>query len=145
MRIVIDTSYIMPLFGLIPDIKNYDIHRLLESQTVYLSSISLLEIKYLLIQEFKHTKEKTTLNRYEQILPTITNHKSITIVDGLTEPMIHEYANNLYSEGHNDLFDCIVIATAILLKIDLLSEDTEFNKIAPCKVWNWKQFSSEHL
>jgi PIN domain nuclease of toxin-antitoxin system len=135
----------MPLFGLIPDIKNYEIKRLLESDiVVYLSSISLLEIKYLLIHEFKKTKEKSTLNRYETILPTITNHKSINIVNGLMEPMIHEYANNLYYDGHSDLFDCIVIGTAMHLETDILSEDTKFTKISPRKVWNWKTFNSEY-
>ena len=135
----------MPLFGFVPDIKNYDITRLLDTDGLYLSSISLLEIKYILIREFKKTKNKAILNRYEQVLPTITNHKSIRIVDGLLEPMIHQFANNIYYDGHNDLFDGIVIGTAMLLETDLLSEDTDFKKISTRKVWNWREYSAEYL
>ncbi len=133
----------MPLFGLDVSIKGYDIKQLFNHEQLFLSNISLLEIKFLLAREFRKKNNITILNRYETVLPTLVNHQNITVIDSLTEPIINSYSNILFANGHSDMFDCLIVATAMFLDTYLLSEDEKIHQIDNVKVINWSKFNMD--
>ena len=81
------------------------------------------------------------------ILPTILTSDTISIIQSFLNPTTTQIALKLRRQGHNDLMDCIIGATAAHLKGILVTEDLELKKYLKqvdetknIMVKTWKEF-----
>ena len=150
--LVIDTTYILPLFGIkIVDLTNYKkiFKKLwsngLKGYSLYLPSTCLTEAMFKLIREYRKSKDVNILNRYVIALPSILSSKSIQLFDPLLNPEASRIAITIRHAGHTDLMDCLIAASAASLKGIFLTEDNELNKVLKgipenkdFSIWAWK-------
>jgi len=152
--LIIDTTYILPLFGIqIVDLSNYKkISRELwtnglKGYKIYLPSICLLEVLFKLTGEYRKSDNITVLNRYTVTLPSILSFKPINIFNPLQNPEASRIAITIRHAGHKDLIDCLIAATAMVMKGFFLTEDNELCnvlKLIPeykdISILSWKEF-----
>lgn len=150
--IVIDTTYILPLFGIkIVELTNFKkIFKELWSNglkgfSLYLPSICLMEVMFKLTREYRESNDVNILNRYAIALPSILSSKSIQLFDPLLNPEASRIAINIRHAGHTDLMDCLIAASAAALKGIFLTEDNELIKVLKSipenkdfSIWTWK-------
>ena len=132
VNIVLDTTYTLPLFGIkvkISDTFDDELREFwkngLKGYNIYLPSICLIEVLYLLNREFRKNSKTEILNRYPIVLPSITSSNIVSIYDSLKDVRVSQIANNIRTLGHTDLIDCFIAATAISLDGIFLSRDQE--------------------
>ncbi|MFV2016667.1 MAG: hypothetical protein ACC656_14650 [Candidatus Heimdallarchaeota archaeon] len=87
------------------------------------------------------------MERYSLIIPTITSSKYVQIVNPLEDQKIMEIGNKLQLEGHSDLLDCWIAATAIHLNGIFLTVEKELVKriksideFKSTEIWSWKDY-----
>jgi len=150
--IVIDTTYILPLFGIkIVELTNFKkIFKELWSNglkgfSLYLPSICLMETMFKLTREYRKSNDVNILNRYAIALPSILSSKSIQLFDPLLNPEASRIAINIRHAGHTDLMDCLIAASAAALKGIFLTEDNELIQVLKSipenkdfSIWTWK-------
>jgi len=150
--IVIDTTYILPLFGIkIVELTSFKkIFKELWSNglkgfSLYLPSICLMEVMFKLTREYRESNDVNILNRYAIALPSILSSKSIQLFDPLLNPEASRIAINIRHAGHTDLMDCLIAASAAALKGIFLTEDNELIKVLKSipenkdfSIWTWK-------
>ena len=150
--IVIDTTYILPLFGIkIVELTSFKkIFKELWSNglkgfSLYLPSICLMEAMFKLTREYRESNDVNILNRYAIALPSILSSKSIQLFDPLLNPEASRIAINIRHAGHTDLMDCLIAASAAALKGIFLTEDNELIKVLKSipenkdfSIWTWK-------
>ncbi len=132
--LVIDTTFILPIFGI-----RIDIFKDLESKLkllwnnkikgydIYLPSICLVETIYKLLNEYKKYNDYKILDRYQKILPTVLN-LPIKIFNCELNPKASMIASIIRHSGHPDFMDGWIAGTAVSLNGILLSEDIELKK-----------------
>ncbi len=135
-EILIDTSYLLPIFGInvkLDDISREDIKIFwsddLPNYNFNISDISLLEVLYTLNSDYRKFSDDKILHRYSKILPTILNNPNLTIVHSNIDPMIIDYANIVRLNKHTDYLDCLISATALRLEAVFITEDTTLKKL----------------
>ena len=152
--LIIDTTYILPLFGIkIIDLSNYkEISKELwtkglKGYKIYLPSICLLEVLFKLTAEYRKSNDLMILNRYTATLPSILSFKPLNIFNPLQNPEASRIAITLRHAGHNDLMDCLIAATAMVLKGFFLTEDKELSNVLrlipeykDISILSWKEF-----
>ena len=136
VNLVLDTTFVLPLFGLKVKIsKNFDseLKELwksgLDGYDIYLPSICLLEVNYLLNREYKRNLKTEILSRYPLVLPSIINSKIVTLYDSMKDVRTAQIANDVRIHGHSDIIDCYIAATAISLDAVFLSIDGALLKV----------------
>lgn len=118
-------------------IKDYD---------VYLPSTCLIESVYKLLNEYRKKKDKSILERYQMILPTILN-SPIKIFHSELNTKASLIASIIRHSGHSDFMDCWIVGAAIALNGIFLTEDKELEKILKkipetksLIIWSWNTF-----
>ncbi|TFG21260.1 MAG: type II toxin-antitoxin system VapC family toxin [Promethearchaeota archaeon] len=153
-KIVLDTTYILPLYGIevdgLKDLEKNLISLLNGNNSkisLYIPSVTMLEALYKLIREFKLQDDKNILNRYPMATRSIVENPVLVIVNPLLHPEISNIALNIRSEGHTDLFDCLIAGTAIFHKAILVTQDNELERIIRNipqyynqQILDWKKF-----
>ncbi|MHA2252678.1 MAG: PIN domain-containing protein [Candidatus Kariarchaeaceae archaeon] len=133
-RIILDTTYILPLFGIdIDGVSNSQIEYLwskgIENASLILSDISLLETLFKLQSDYRKKKEKMILQRYTQVLPTLLDNDYLTIYNTKLHMGAVDYANEIRDLGHGDYLDCLIAGTAMNLNGTFITEDNVLNKL----------------
>lgn len=150
--LIIDTTYILPLFGIkIIELTNFKKiskeiwSNGLKGYILYLPSICLMETMFKLTREYRKSNDINILNRYAIAIPSILSTKSVQIFNPLLNPEANKIAINIRHAGHTDLMDCLIAASATALKGIFLSEDIELSKIMKVipetkgvPIWSWK-------
>ena len=153
-RLILDTTYILPLFGVdIGGISNSQIEHLwtqgVENAKIIISDISLLEVMYKLQSDYRKKKEKSILQRYTQVLPTLLDIDFLSIYNTKLYVGAVDYANEIRTHGHNDYLDCLIAGTAMNLNAIFITEDETLNKIVKDKfkenieIKNFKELSPD--
>lgn len=155
-HIILDTTFVLPLFGIeisnpkgikesLPDLLNPRPN----GYKIIIPNTCLLEVMHYLNREHRNTNDESILERYSLIIPTITNSKYVQIVNPLEDQKIMEIGNKLRFEGHSDLLDCWIAATAIHLNGIFLTVDKELamrikslDEFKSTKIWSWKDYLS---
>ena len=135
-KIILDTTYVLPLFGVQIDISPTFLDEVksiwktgLIGYQLYLPSPCLIEVIYKLNREFRKNKRSEALDRYSLVLPTVIRSKVVEISQSFLNPTICKTALNIRKAGHRDLMDCMIGATATSLRGLLITEDDELGKI----------------
>ena len=153
--LVLDTTYVLPLFGILPTLGNGFIEELknmwengLSGIEILLPDICLLEVLYKLNGEYRKKNDLEILERYTITLPSIKHSQTVKIVDTYKDENITILANKIRTAGHTDFFDCLIGASAINLEGILITEDQPLkDKIRLIyddkenKMFSWKEFS----
>ena len=127
-KIFLDTSYLLPLFGVDIELTKDDEKKLLtiiENFNPSINSLSLLEIKWKILHFSK--KNKLLLERYHNVLQFVTLSGKFKIVH-FYDFRIDHIATKLY-EFHNDYIDCSILAAALENADILLTEDTKIKQL----------------
>ena len=150
--LILDTTYILPLFGIkIIELSNFKkISKELWSNglkgyNIYLPSICLMEVMFKLTRENRKSNDVNILNRYAIALPSILSSKSVKIFNPLLNPEASRIAINIRHAGHTDLMDCLIAASAAVLKGTFLTEDNKLSKVIKIipenkdiSIWTWE-------
>lgn len=149
-KILLDTTYLLPIFGINVNLKNFENHfpKLLTTSDVLYTSISIVEAKWVILRLTKKTHEsndrKKILNAYRIGLRILFGDGRLTHTN-LTNPDIEEIADQLMIDVNiSDYFDRMIYATAVHYNVVLLTEDQELLNITknnqlptPKKVITW--------
>ncbi len=132
-RLLIDTTYLLPILGVKIELKEYEyiFPLVLRRYEVIYNPVSLIEAKWILLKLIKTHPEEAAylLNSYVEGLATIV-HSNYLRPTVLTNPKIEEVADKLFIEIKiKDYFDRIIYATAIYYNATLLTEDQTIKKI----------------
>jgi predicted nucleic acid-binding protein len=134
--LILDTSYILPLFGIkikISDTFDDELRRFwkngLEGYKIFFSSMSLIEVIYLLNGEFRNIPNIEILERYPMVLPSVVNSSVVTMVDSIYDTEISKIANEIRMHGHKDVLDCYIAATAIERNGIFVSRDRDLKEV----------------
>jgi len=127
IKIVLDTSYLLPFFGVrVKDLNDEVLKKLI-------IAFKQVEVLYptLMIPELIAKISKELIKKGKQINESIVEafESLLGKVDiQLVEPQINHIvkAIEIRTKGHRDIFDCIVYATALEENAKLLTMDTEF-------------------
>ena len=154
--IVLDTTYVLPLFGFKIDLSNKfqdEIKSLwkngLRGYNVYLPSTCLIETMFKLVSEYRTKKDFSILERYHLILPTVLN-SPIKIFNSELNPKASLIASIIRDAGHLDFMDCWIAGTAAILRGILLTEDKKLDEVLASipetkfiLVWSWDTLMTE--
>lgn len=134
--LILDTTYILPLFGIkIIELSNFrEVSKKLfggkfKQFDLFLPSNCLEEVLFKLVSLYKKDKDLRILNRYSATLPSLLSFNSLKIFNPLTNSNASLIATKIRYAGDTDLMDCLIAATAVVLKGILLTQDNELGKI----------------
>lgn len=152
MNIFLDTTYILPFFGIGIKIENFlnDFKKFLTlNHKLQINEISLLETKGKSSREFKKNSDITFLKRFKEGLNSLQVQNKIEIIR-LDFNNLNDDIDFLLTIGLEDLFDCIIFASAIKYSDLFITEDKEIKDISlnienSVKVVNWKQFKNDFI
>ena len=151
--IVLDTTYILPIFGikveLSPAFKSELVKVLantFQNYDLYLPSICLIEVSYKLNREYRQRVDIEILNRYPILLPTILN-SSLKIFNPQLDVNASLVAMKIRHKGHTDLMDCWIAAAAVALNGILVTEDKPLKEMLQTipetkdiDIYSWNDF-----
>ncbi|MFX0100094.1 MAG: PIN domain-containing protein [Candidatus Hodarchaeota archaeon] len=154
--IILDTTYVLPLFGvqvLHEPAFQEEMKVLWENGIkdckIYLPSVCLVEVMYILNAEYRKKNDIDILNRYPLILPTVLN-SPIEIFDSLQNIQANHVAMKIHHAGHPDLMDCWIAGSAAATKGILITEDGNLTAILKSipetkntTVLSWKLFQKQ--
>ncbi len=131
-RCFLDTTYLMPLFGLSNDIPGFGDQFLAVltkgSLTFLYSPVSMIEIKW---QVLKLEKTSPVIDKYERFfsrgLTSMKNDPRFQVVDFI-DASINDVSVELRKLGHNDYFDTIIASSALWHAEVLVTEDDPLKK-----------------
>lgn len=156
-RLIIDTTYLLPVFGIeidksdeeIVQIKNMWIHGLVGFD-LYISSISIIEIVYKLNFIFRNQNTNEILDRYPLVLSAILNNPNLHIFYSETDLLASEMAMMIRKMGHTDLLDAWIAGSAYALDGIFLTEERKLihilKQISEFKsdlIWDWTKLQKE--
>jgi predicted nucleic acid-binding protein len=143
-RILLDTSYLLPLFGIDVEIDGLkeNFPKVLKRFEVYYSPISLIKTKFIILRLLK--EGINLLEDYRVGLDSILA-EDLLKPTLLTNSEIEDVADKLLiDKGLKDYFDRMIYATAVVFKLALVTEDRKLTELAsnyslkPPKVYSWK-------
>lgn len=152
-RLILDTTYILPLFGIkIKDLAgiNEGIKLIwkngIKDFEVYLPTICLIEVLYKLINEYKKTNDFKILKRYPVATPTVMTSQIVSLFDPHLNSIASQIAIIIRHNGHLDIMDCLIAASAAALNGILLTEDKNLKNILQnipetklLPIWSWSE------
>lgn len=129
-KVIIDTSYLLPIFGVEVKTKIKLIDILRSYIEIYYNPISLVEIKWVLYRIVRRGLLPLDEARksYREGLDVLFRDKRFRQTS-LTSSSIEEIADKLEDLGLRDYFDRLIAATAIAGEYKLITEDKELIKI----------------
>lgn len=134
MRIFIDTTYLMPLFGLETSTNRLkeDLLKYFSNKdyTFYYQMVSITEIKWIIIKRARNDEDlRDNLEiAFSDALRFLENTENI-IAYPFDSDVINDISFELERYGHLDYFDNLILASAILSTDLLISEDDKFSKL----------------
>ncbi len=148
--IILDTTYVLPLFGIKMDLSQDFQEKIkilwkngLKGYEIYLPSTCLIETIFKLLNEYKKKEDFSILERYQLILPTVLN-SPIKIFNPELNPKASLIASIIRHSGHLGFMDCWIAGTAAPLNGILLTEDYELEKVLngipetkSVIIWSW--------
>ena len=143
-KILLDTSYILPLFGIDVDIDGIkeNFPKVLREFEVYYSPLSLIEAKFILLRLLKDGIN--LLEDYRIGLSSILNEDLLKPTP-LTNSEIEKVADKLLiDKGLRDYFDRMIYATSVVFQLALVTENRELTELAsnyalkPPKAYSWR-------
>ncbi|RLG85284.1 MAG: hypothetical protein DRO15_07695 [Thermoprotei archaeon] len=148
--IVIDTTYLLPIFGIGIKLKDFEklFPKLINMYRVLYNPISIIEAKWIVMRLIRRNPglRYKLLERFRVGLKTLYAEEKIEQTQ-LTNYDIEEIADVLLLKvGVKDYFDRVIYATAAHYKTPLLTEDEELRKILsinsipkPPRIINWDE------
>ena len=134
--IILDTTYILPLFGIeiidLDDFKNISNKiwsKGIDGYNIFLPSTCLMEALYKLTSEYRKSKDIAILNRFPTTIPSIESSKMVQLYNPLLYFDASKIAIKIRHAGHTDLMDCLIAGSAAVLKGILLTEEKALRKI----------------
>ena len=129
-NVIVDTSYLLPLFGI--DVKTkIKLEEILEEYgKVYYNPISLIEAKWVMYRIVKRglISLKEARSDYREGLEALLRDRRF-IQTQLTSPEVEDIADELEDMGLKDYFDRLIAATAIVNDFKFLTEDRELIRL----------------
>lgn len=150
--LLIDTTYLLPLFGLESQLSDYNVAfpRLLEDYDVKYNPISLLEAKWLVLRLAKKRKNEraTFLKYYRQGIGAIYKEEKLQ-QSAFTAESVEALSDRILIELElKDYFDRQIYSTAAQLSCILLTEDEDLHNLykseimpKPKAVVRWKDMA----
>jgi len=130
--ILLDTSYLLPLFGVSVDLETFNelFPKLLEKFEVLYNPVSLVEGKWIVLKiAFRQPSLKDRLLKaYRLGLKSLLSDDRLKQTE-LTSPEMEEVADVLLEKGVRDYFDRVIYATAVVREATLLTEDRELKRL----------------
>jgi predicted nucleic acid-binding protein len=153
-ELLLDTTYILPLFGLKVNLRDFNANfpMLMSKFLTSYNPIALVESKWIILKLIKKnpSKREDLLEAYRVGMNTLMNDHRLRQTM-LTDQRTEEIADNLLlEEGLNDYVDRLIYATAAHLNYGLLTEDKDLHRIGrsgkldkPKKITNWEKLIQE--
>ncbi len=150
-RFVIDTTYILPLFGVRAGLESFEevFPKFLSSFEVYYSPLSLVEAKWIVLRlarRLSYEVRGRLLHEYRLGLDTLLYDSRLkqTVI---TNSDIEEIADKLLDLGVHDYFDRMIYATACYYRAVLLTEDDDLHDVyakvdgslRPARIVRWSK------
>jgi len=137
--LVLDTTYVLPLFGIdVKELSSSD-RDSEEFETVWnhgipgfdliLPTTSLMEVVFKMNGEYRKQQDGTILERYGIGIPTIKESRIVQLFEPLTSPACATIASKVRFAGHEDVLDCLIASCAIAKKGVFLTEDDDLVKV----------------
>jgi len=145
-KLVLDTMYLLPLFGIKIKLKDYDklFPLLLKNYTVLYNPVSVIEAEWIILKLCKKNPSKKIilLEAFREGLKALLNSNINQTI--LTNSTIEKIADDLLLKAEiEDYFDRVIYATATYYHAILLTEDKELLEInhkdlpRPKKIISW--------
>lgn len=142
-RVLLDTSYLLPMFGLEVDIApSEEINDLIASLTegdgeIHVQDLSALEAYGKTVRIAEKTKiEEGKLLAAQGYIDFLSDQTMIHY--SFSNFVVFQEAQKI-REKHRDLFDCFIFGTACAYNLLLVTEDKfAHNNITTTTVWDWK-------
>jgi hypothetical protein len=137
--LLIDTSYLLPLFGFESTFPTYDeiFPDLLKEYDVKYNPISLIEAKWLVIRTARKAKGgllETFLRYYREGIAALGKEDRIH-ESAFTNENVEELSDRLFIEADlRDYFDRQIYSTAACLNFILLTEDQSLHALARSQI-----------
>lgn len=127
IKVHIDTTYLMPLFGLeslIEGLNNQILEILQLDQVVFnYSPVSIIEIKWQVIKLSKSGIDEEVLEKkFSQALTSLKEDKRYNAID-ILDAKINDLSFELRKLGHDDYFDTIIASSALWESKKFVTED----------------------
>lgn len=126
VKLVLDTNYLLPLFGIDVQLKLSLEELLREFKPVYYNPVSLIEAKWVGLKLARKAVVDLRLfrSRYVLGLKALRGDKRFRATP-LTTPAMERFISRLQDMGVTDYFDQLIAATAISGRAKLLTEDED--------------------
>lgn len=159
IKVHIDTTYLMPLFGLESLIKglNNQILEILQLDKVVFtySPVSIIEIKWQVIKLSKAgINEEVLEKKFSQALTSLKEDKRYNVINFL-DAKINDLSFELRKLGHDDYFDTIIASSALWESKNFVTEDEPLKLIIQeyfntykethvdtIEIFSWEEFYS---
>ena len=155
-ELLLDTTYILPIFGLNIELRDFEktFLRLLKSYSVMYNPISLVEAKWVILKLIRNNQSSTAplLRAYRLGLNALQEEhrlRSTTLTNDGIEVMADEL---LMKTEIRDYFDRLIFATATHYNYLLLTEDEQLHEIAtsgslpkPKKIIAWENLIEQNI
>ncbi len=153
-ELLLDTTYLLPVFGLSVELKNFDVHlkRLLSTYSTLYNPASLMEAKWITLKLTRRNpvKKEILLKAYRAGIRALIVDERFTQTP-LTNDTVESIADELASEdGVKDYFDRLIYGTAAQRNCILLTEDSELRRLKkrrpssrPKQVLNWDEITEQ--
>lgn len=133
IKVCLDTTYLMPLFGLDTSIKNLkpQFLELLEKNRYlfHYSPVSIIEIKWQIINlSTSRQKAEKFETQFSQALTALKADKRFVVVDFL-EARINDFSFELRKLGHTDYFDTVIAGSAVWETKKFVTEDEPLKQV----------------
>ena len=135
VQVVLDTSYILPFFGIdveIPELKK-SLKKIFLTEDpkfiISLSTCSFIEAKWVLLSEYRQSKDARILNRFRVVLKSLIGNPQILIHYSVLDEIANIVADDLRIAGLTDVMDGWITGAAYSLQCPLVTEDQELKKI----------------
>lgn len=127
INVHIDTTYLMPLFGLDPlitDLQTQILDTLRSGQTIFnYSPVSIIEIKWQVVKLIKEGHDGELLEKkFSQALISLKEDDRYNLI-GFLEARINDLSFELRKLGHTDYFDTVIASSALWESQKFLTED----------------------
>ena len=148
-KILIDTTYILPLFGIKIKLEGIEVRlpEIFKKYKVIYSSLSIVEAKWIILKLIKKypSKKDIFLKSFRNGLKVLLTEENI-YKTRLTTPEVEDIADLLLLKaGIKDYFDRMIYATAVNQESILMTEDMELKSLEnselpkPKKIISWEE------
>ncbi len=162
IRCFVDTTYLMPLFGLktsVQDLNEQFLEILGKDRFTFLySSVSMIEIKWQVIHLGKKNYDLDLLEKqFSLALSSLKNDSRYECIDFLNAD-INDLSYELRKMGHNDYFDTIIASSALWEAELFITEDDPLKKVSQdymgrkqspdinkIEILNWEAFHVKYV